>query len=225
MNNFIKKHLEIFIGIIILMIGIILWFLDFKNQSINLVILSSAVGLMKFLFERNFQKIDKKIDHQNQLFLQRAKGGIGFQQYVLENMYDVTNELWKQSVWIAYNWHALWPGYDDDKEKKEKFNKKLDEYKNSLQINSINIPSKIYEGCNNLIKGVYKYEIGRQRGDGEWGKPSIEDKRKGGADMSEGSKMVAESISDLFKTIRKEFGMDNLPSELLDIKQPEEIES
>lgn len=225
MKDFIKKYTNIIIviGLVLIILG--LWLLDYKNQSVGLAILSLIIWYIKILQERHFQKIDKKIDHQNQLFLQRAKGGIGFQQYVLENMYDVTNELWKQSVWIAYNWHALWPGYDSDTEKRDSFNKKLDDYKNLLQINSINIPSKIYEGCNNIIKSVYKYEIGRQQRDGEWGEPSSEDRRKGGADMSEGSKMIADSISDLFKTIRKEFGMDNLPSELLDIKQPEEIES
>ena len=224
MKEFITKYITSLISILIFVTIILLILFGYDDESIFLTIIAFAIWFIKYLLERNYKKFYKKIDQQNQILLQRVKGGIGFQKYVLENMYDVTNKLWEQSLWIAYNWHSLWPGYDEDKEKRETFKNKFDEYKWALQVNSINIPSQVYQEFNNIIKGVIKYEIGREQRDGAWGEPTNKDKRKGRADMTAGSKMVADAISELFNSIRKEFGMDNLPSDLLDIKQLEDID-
>ena len=226
MKEFITKHITFIVsfGLVALLIALILF--GFYGESFFLSILALSIWFIKLLLERNFKNIDKKIDQQNQLLLTKAKGGIGFQQYILENMYNVTNSLWEESLWIAYNWNALWPGHDDDTEMRNNFFEKLENYKWNLRVKSINIPSNVYKEFSKIIEGINKYEIGRDQRYGRLGgEVTPEESREGGAEMTAGSKLIAEAIAELFKCIRNEFGMDNLPSDLLDIKQPEDIEN
>lgn len=224
MNTFARKYLKYFIGIILLIFVIVLWFQDYKNQSINVMIIGLAIWSLKFILNHHFQRIDKKIDHQNQLILQKAKGGVGFQQYVLQNMYNVTLELWKQSIWIGDHWNVLFPGFEKDIKERNNFNKRFDEYRFLLKSNLINIPSEIYKGFDDLIKGINKYNHGRNLRDGAYGEPTKKHTREAVDSMTVGSKMVEDSMINLSSTIRKEFGMDNLPGELIDIKQPKDLE-
>jgi len=214
MKDFIKKYIYLLISIPLILIIIGLWLLDYKNQSVNLTIIGLAIWFVKYLLDRHNQKIEK----QNQIILQRSQGGNAFKQNILEEMYNVTMELWKQSVWIGNNWDVLFPGFDKYIKERNNFNKKLDEYRFLLQSNLINIPSEIYNGFDDLIKGIDKYKHARNLKDGKHGEPTKKHITKAVHRMDEGSKMVEDSIKKLSITIRKKFCMDNLPGELLDIK-------
>lgn len=221
MVYFLKRNITLLIGLLLIVLAVILWINDSQNDAKIVFVSSLFIFFIKHLFDRHSKNIDTRIENQNQINLQKSQGGIAFKQNILEEMYNVTMELWKQSIWIGNNWNALWPGNDNDIEKKKEFKSRFYKYKEYLQTYSINIPSQINDLCKKLINGIVTYEVGRDRKEGKWGFVDDEEIIKGGADMSTGADMVKEAISELFSTIRKEFGISDLTEELLDIKQPE----
>lgn len=137
-NKTIKdRKILITIWIITVIIVIVLWYFDFRNESIITIILGLAIWAIRTIVIRHFKNLDDKVDEQKQILLQSTQTGFGFKQSVLIDMYNVTKELWKKSIWIGDNWNALWPRNKSDDSIKKEFLTQFDEYKKFLKTNSI----------------------------------------------------------------------------------------
>ncbi len=190
-------------------------------------IVVGSVGLyfwaIKFIMSEHFKKIDRKVVRQHQILLQGIKAGYDFKQTVMQNMYTITNELWKRSIWIAMNWNSLWPGMDGDLELRKEFDANFEEYYKFRSSNSINIPSHIFTAAGKLIEGIDTYKNGRMvKSDKSF---DAETRREGHKNMSSGTRLIKSSMKDLFRAIREEFGLERLPGDVLNIPVPEESQS
>ena len=223
-NNTLPNDIGILMitSAIIIITVISFWCLDYKNESIIAGLIGLALWTFRTILNRYFQNIDNKVDEQKQILLQGTQTGFGFKQKVMIDMYEVTNKLWEDSIWIAMNWKALWPGYDNDKELRSAFKKKFEDYIEFLRIKSIIIPSNIYKSASKLVEGINTYEIGRMERDDKLAPGPT--RKHGSEEMSNGAKLVKSSITDIFQLIRDEFGLESLPGEILKIKQPDEVQ-
>lgn len=205
-----------------LIISIVLIYFGLTTEGIITIILGLVVWSITTMVKRYFKRLDAKVDEQKQILLQGTQASYGYKQSVLIDMYNVTKVLWKKSIWIGNNWNALWPGHDDKPVFRDNFNTKLNGYKKFLKINSIIIPSEIYKKSVGIVDGINQYQLGRI----EWSarEADEENRKHGSAEMSEGSKLVQSSIVNLFELIRNKFELKGLPSDILEIKQPKNIE-
>lgn len=228
MKNDLKLNISVayvLMLIILVIMGIGIGYL-WVSGSIYEGIIASLVGLsfwaIKLIITEQFKKIDKKVDQQHQILLQGIQAGYDFKQTVMQNMYEITNELWNRSIWIAMNWNSLWPGNDGDLDLRKEFDAKFKEYYEFMSSNSINIPSQIFTAAEELVQGIGTYKMGRMRRDDKAN--DDETRKEGSINMSEGTRLIKSSMENLFLVIRKDFELDQLPSEVLKIPVPKESE-
>ncbi len=216
-----NKGLNLLFGLL-LIIGaatVALWIMGAKTESFIALMVGLSMWATKYLIEQHFREIEQITDRQHIRVLEQIKTGLGYKQQVLLNMYEIICELWKRSIWIAYNWNSLWPGGAENDDDKRRFEDEFQQYTDYLRSNAINIPKDIYSKAGELVEGVNTYKFGRSLKED----PDSDDvlKMQGHQEMGNGRRLIKSSIEALFNLIRDKYGLEQLPGSILDIPDPE----
>lgn len=205
---------DIAIVITAIILVVVLWHLGFKEISILTLILGFAIWIT-----------EKRIDQQNKIILQASQAGYDFKGQATQEMFEATKELWKQAVWLAMNFSVLWPGADDDEERRKGYLDRLSEFEIYVATQSILLPKKILEGAKQFYSAIQEYRIGRDIREMATSDRDPESSREGGRMMTSGAKNLQEAYDNLFSVIRGEFKLEDLPQAIVEIKTESDTNS
>ncbi|NQV38377.1 MAG: hypothetical protein HQ509_10275 [Candidatus Marinimicrobia bacterium] len=101
----VKERLDLQVGLVaalILFFGLIGLFLtDSKAESALGVVIAISLWTTKALIRERFDEINRKVDQQHDLYMQRLEAGFGFKHVVITNMYQITVSRQSNSHKIA----------------------------------------------------------------------------------------------------------------------------
>ncbi len=209
MKKFWKEVTEPFNRIIVLSflfgLGLILWG-DYNDVGVSAIFGSGLAWFIKSAIQQQFEKSNQKRQQQHDLYIQELESRNSYKQHVAINMYEVTNELWKQASWILSHWKILWPGGDKPEEELKAFNLRHDEFGQFILEASINTTKEVTMYANALSSNIamYKWNIGAY---------------SSGQDVNIGEIVndIKESRDNLSNTIREQFKQEKLPSDILNV--------
>lgn len=210
MENIRRHGWDILLGIIAIILVVVLWSFGFKELGI----LTMILGFALWVFE-------KRIEQQNQIILQASQAGFDFKQHVTNEMYEAAKDLWKQSIWLARNFSAVWPGSDTDELRRKKYLNRMELFEIAQLEHSILLPKEIHLAAVDLSSAINKYRAGRdvKQIGGEANDPEI--LREGGQLMKEGVKALTAAFNKLPIAIRNVFGLGKLPGEIIQPQVPQ----